>query len=61
MVFQGYRGLIGPNGQAVAAIWIPPAPALVGTAIHSAFLVLQPAAPSGIRSISNTASFQIAP
>ena len=60
-IFQGYSGVIDSSGQAAAAIRIPPFPALVGTTIHSAFLTVNPAAPQGIRSISNTESFQIVP
>jgi hypothetical protein len=58
-VFAGYRGVIDSKGQALAAIHIPNVPALVGMHLHSAFVTLDPAAPSGIRSISNTESFVI--
>jgi len=58
-IFSGYRGVIDSKGQAQAAIHIPNIPALIGLRLHSAFVTLDPAAPSGIRSISNTFSFSI--
>jgi len=58
-VFAGYRGVIDSKGQAQATIHIPNIPALIGVRLHSAFVTLDPAAPSGIRSISNTFSFSI--
>ena len=58
-VFQGYRGVLDIRGQATAQINIPRLQALIGTRIHTAFITLDPAAPSGIRSISNTFSFSI--
>jgi hypothetical protein len=58
-IFAGYRGVIGSKGQAQAAIHIPNVSALMGVRLHSAFVTLDPAAPSGIRSISNTFSFSI--
>ena len=60
-VFQGYQGMIGSNGQATAAIRIPPAPSLVGATIHSAFVIRNPAAPQGVQAISNTETIQIIP
>jgi len=58
-VFTAYRGVIDSKGQAQAAINIPIIPALIGVKLHSAFVTLDPSAPSGIRSISNTFSFSI--
>ena len=58
-VFQGYQGILNAQGQATAAINLPNIPALTGTRIHSAFVTLDPAAPYGIRSISDTYSFTI--
>jgi beta-propeller repeat-containing protein len=58
-VFAGYAGTIGVNGRAGAAVHIPDVPALVGFRIHTAFVTLDGAAPSGIRSISNTVSFLV--
>ncbi len=58
-LFSGYVGLIAATGQAQAAIHIPNIPPLVGIRIYSAFVTLDPAAPLGIRSISNTAMFTI--
>jgi len=58
-IFSGYRGVIDSKGQAQAAIHIPNIPSLIGVRLHSAFVTLDPAAPSGIRSISNALSFSI--
>jgi len=58
-VFSGYRGVLDSQGQAKAAINIPNVPALIGLRLHSAFVTLDPAAPSGIRSISNTFTFSV--
>jgi hypothetical protein len=58
-IFSGYSGMIDSQGQAQAAIYIPNAPALIGTHVHSAFVTLVPQAPSGITSISDTFSFVI--
>jgi len=59
-IFSGYRGVIDSKGQAQAAIHIPNIPALIGVRLHSAFVTLDFAAPSGIKSISNTFMFSIA-
>ena len=59
MIFSGYRGLIGTNGQAKAANNIPNFPILKGVRLHTAFVTVSPSAPSGIKSISNTFSFTI--
>jgi len=58
-IFSGYRGVIDAQGQAQAAIHIPNVPALIGVRLHSAFVTLDPAAPSGIRSISDTFTFSV--
>ena len=58
-IFAGYRGVIDSQGQARAAIHIPGMPALIGTHLHTAFVTLDPRAPSGIRSISDTVSLVI--
>ena len=58
-VFSNYCGVMNSKGQANAAIHIPNDPVLIGLRIHTAFVTLAPAAPSGIRSISNTFSFSI--
>jgi len=58
-IFSGYRGVIDAKGQGQAAIHIPNLPALIGVRLHSAFVTLDPAAPSGVRSISNTFAFSI--
>jgi len=59
-VFAGYPGVVDANGQAKAAIHVPNIPALIGLRLHSAFVTLSPAAPSGIKSISNTFSLSVA-
>ncbi|MBN2491208.1 MAG: FG-GAP repeat protein [Planctomycetes bacterium] len=58
-IFQGYRGVIDNQCQARAAIGIPNHPTLIGVRIHTAFVTLDPNAPAGIKSISNTFSFTI--
>jgi len=58
-IFSGYQGVIDSKGRASAAVDIPIAPALVGVRIHSAFMTLSPAAPSGVQSISDTFMFSI--
>ncbi|MBN1609569.1 MAG: SBBP repeat-containing protein, partial [Polyangiaceae bacterium] len=58
-IFSGYRGMISATGQAQAAIHIPALAALIGVRLHTAFVTLHAAAPSGIKSISNTFSFSI--
>ena len=57
--FSGYRGVLDAQGDAQASIHIPNVQALIGIPIHSAFVTLDPAAPWGIRSISDTESFMI--
>ena len=58
-IFSGYQGLLDGQGQGGAAINIPNLAALVGVRLHTAFLTIDPTAPSGIRSISNTFSFSV--
>ena len=58
-VFSDYTGKIDSGGNARAAIHIPDGSALVGCEIHSAFVTLDTAAPSGIRSISSPYAFKI--
>jgi hypothetical protein len=58
-VFWGYQGVMDAKGESQAAIHIPSIPALIGVRLHTAFVTLDPQAPSGIRSISNTFSFSI--
>jgi hypothetical protein len=59
-IFSGYRGVIDSKRQASATNHIPNVTVLIGTRLHTAFVTLDPNAPSGIRSISNTDSFTIA-
>ena len=58
-IFQNYTGTLDAAGTANAAFAIPNAAPWMGLTIHSAFLTLNPAAPLGIQSISNTDSFTI--
>lgn len=51
-VFQGGSGTLGAGGLHAAQLWVPPDPALVGLAIAAAFVVLDPAAASGVGPIS---------
>jgi hypothetical protein len=58
-IFQGYHGYLDPRGQAHATIHIPNSPLLVGMRVHTAFVTLDPQAPHGIRSVSQTSSFTV--
>ena len=52
-IMTGYSGLIGTDGTAAGIITFVGFPQLVGFRFFTAFLVLDPAAPQGIRTISN--------
>lgn len=56
-VFSGYSGTLDAGGRGAATITLPANPAFVGVRVNSVFLT---ADASGIRSVSNTASFRIA-
>jgi hypothetical protein len=58
-IFCGYRGIIDSQNQAAAALCVPKVSALIGTRIHTAYVILDPQAPSGIRWISNMETFAI--
>jgi beta-propeller repeat-containing protein len=58
-IFSCYRGVIGSNGQAQAAIHLPNVLALKGVRLHTAFVTVSPSALSGIKSISNTYTFTV--
>jgi len=58
-LFDDFAGTMSATGRARATIHLPNLPALAGLTIHSAFVTLDARSPSGIRSISNTASFRI--
>lgn len=58
-VFVNYSGGLSAGGRARGNIRLLNNPALTGVRIHTAFVILDPSAPQGIRSISNTASFTI--
>jgi hypothetical protein len=60
-VFQGYTGVVPPNGEWQATIQLPPWPALVGLNLNTAFITFAPAAPAGLQSISNTATATVVP
>lgn len=58
-IFVNYTGILDASGKAKAQIKIPNVPVLKGLRIHSAFITLNPAAPSGVSNISNTATLTI--
>jgi hypothetical protein len=58
-VFQNFAGLLDSAGSAKASIVIPNLPVLKGLRIHSAYVILDPAAPLGILLISPTVTFTI--
>ncbi len=58
-VFANYAGQIGASGSAFATLNIPPFAVLKGVTLHSAFVTFSAASPLGIKSISNTFTFQI--
>ena len=58
-VFRKYTGNLDASGNAMAQIKLLNDTRLIGIRIHSAFITLDAAAPFGIKSISNTASFSI--
>jgi hypothetical protein len=58
-VFVNYQGTLDAQGDGKAEIRIPNIPALINLRIHSAFVVLDAAAPYGIQTISNTFTFTI--
>jgi len=58
-VFSAYNGILPNSGSATAKLNIPASPALVGLRIYSAFLTIDPAAPSGVLTISNTNTTEI--
>jgi hypothetical protein len=59
-VFQDFAGMLDGQGKASAAIHIPDDSKLIGTELHTAYVTIDPAWPSGIRSASETFSFRIA-
>jgi len=58
-VFSSFGGLLDASGNGKASIVIPNSPALVGLKLQNAFLTIDPTAPSGILTISNTCAFTI--
>jgi hypothetical protein len=59
--FQGYVGWLDAQGTAKALLQIPPQPGLAGIVLHSTFMVLDLAAPHGVRTMANDAIVQIVP
>lgn len=57
--FVGYRGVLDGKGDAVAKIRIPSDGRLVGTRIHTAYVVRDRQPGGAIQSVSNTSSFTI--
>lgn len=60
-VFVNYTNVLSAAGRASAQLNIPAITALVGIDLHHAFLVFDAGSPQGIKAISNTYSFKIAP
>lgn len=58
-LFVNYVGVLDNQGKARAAINLPGDSRLIGVALHTAFVTLDPNAPLGIGNISNTFSFSI--
>jgi len=52
-VFKNFAGTLNLRGQAVAVLDIPAAPALRGLSLYVAGLILDPAAPQGIGTVTN--------
>jgi len=52
-IFSGFSGRLSSAGQAIAAIHVPKQPALRGIGFHIAGVVLDPAAPFGINTVTN--------
>ncbi|MBN2490874.1 MAG: SBBP repeat-containing protein, partial [Planctomycetes bacterium] len=59
-IFRSYRGIIDSQNQATAALCVPNVPALIGTRFHTAYVTLDPQAPSGVAWISNAETITIA-
>jgi hypothetical protein len=53
-VFSGYAGQLDAFGQAQATVNIPPEVGLLGFSFYTAFVTLEPSAPSAVKSISNS-------
>jgi parallel beta-helix repeat protein len=55
-LFEGFIGVVGADGRAVARLHAPPFEALAGLALAGAFAVLDPAAPTGVGAVTNAAT-----
>jgi hypothetical protein len=60
-IFSNYANVLNAIGENTAALNLPAIGALVGTTIHTAFVTIDGAAPSGIKSISTPYIFTVAP
>jgi beta-propeller repeat-containing protein len=60
-VCSGYSGTLDALGEGHGAMWIPEHPNMVGLKLHTAFITLDPAAPSGIKSISSSYVHTVTP
>ena len=58
-IFVNFAGQLDANGKGTAGIHILNDARLIGVRVHSAFLTLDPAAPLGVSSISNTFTFTV--
>jgi Tol biopolymer transport system component len=60
-VFEGFRGVLDGAGRAALRVHVPVDPALAGLRFYVAALVLDPAAPSGVRGLTNALPVTIVP
>jgi hypothetical protein len=60
-VFANFAGVLDANAQGQAQVLIPAVPALAGFSFYAGFVVVNPAAPSGIENISNDERITIVP
>ena len=58
-VFLNYSGTLDATGKGTALINLPNLQALVGVALHSAFVTLDAGAPQGVKDISNGLALKI--
>ena len=58
-VFAGYAGRLDNAGKATASVHVPNDSALKGLTLHTAFVTLSGAAPSGVRTISDSLRVRI--
>ena len=54
-VFQGFQGYLNAQGRAVGVIQVPALPALKGLSVYVAGVILDPASPFGVGTVTNAA------